>query len=69
MSIDLRKENGFTLKKPSRRYPTETITDTGYTDNIALQANTPSQAEPQLHSLEQTAGGIGLHVNADKTES
>ena len=33
-----------------------------------LLANTPAQAETMLHSLEQAAGGIGLHVNADKTE-
>ena len=31
-------------------------------------ANSPAQAKSQLHSLEQAAGGIGLHVNADKTE-
>ena len=27
-----------------------------------------AQAETQLHSLEQAAAGIGLHVNAHKTE-
>ena len=31
-------------------------------------ANTPTQAETLLHSLEQAAVGIGLHVNAHKTE-
>ena len=31
-------------------------------------ANTPIQAEYLLHSLEQAAGCIGLHMNADKTE-
>ena len=31
-------------------------------------ANTPSQAETLLHSLERAAAGIGLHVNAHKTE-
>ena len=30
--------------------------------------NTPRQAESLLHSLEQAAGGIGLHVNIDKTD-
>ena len=39
-----------------------------YTDDIALFANTPTQAESLLHSLKQAAGGIGLHVNADKME-
>ena len=29
---------------------------------------TPSQAETQLHSLERATAGIGLHVNAHKTE-
>ena len=33
-----------------------------------LLANTPAQAETLLHSLERTATGIGLHVNAHKTE-
>ena len=40
--------------------------DANYADDIALQANTPSQAESLLHSLEEAAGSIGLHVNADK---
>ena len=34
----------------------------------ALLANTPTQAKSLLHSLEQAAGGIGLHVKADQTE-
>ena len=64
-SIDQMKENGFTLKKArSRRYPRETITDTDFADDKVLLANTPTQAESQLHSLEQAAGGIDLHVNA-----
>ena len=66
---DLKKGNGFTLEKErSRQYPAWTITDADYTDDIALLANTPAQTESLLHSLERTAGGIGLHVNADKTE-
>ena len=31
-------------------------------------ANTPNQEETLLHSLERAAAGIGLHVNAHKTE-
>ena len=63
------KENGFTLKKArSRRYPAQTITDADYVDDLALLANTPAQAESLLHNLEWAAGGIGLYVNADKTE-
>ena len=34
----------------------------------AIQANIPNQAERLLHSLERAATGIGLHVNAQKTE-
>ena len=65
------RENGFTQKKKKKKkvrriqYPAETIINT---DNIALLANTPTQAESLLHSQEQAAGGIGLHVNANKTE-
>ena len=65
--IDKIKENGFELtKKRSKRYSVKTITDADYADDITILANTPNQAE--THSLEQTAAGIGLHVNADKTE-
>ena len=63
------KDNGFTVKKArSRWYTTETISDTFYADDLALFANTPTQAESLLHSLTQAAGDIGLTVNADKTE-
>ena len=68
-SIDKIKENGFELtKKRSRRYPAKTIMDADYTNDIAILANTPTQAETLLHSLEQAATGIGFHVNAHKTE-
>ena len=63
-SIDKIRENGFELKKKrSRKYPEKTITD-----DIALLVNTPNQAETLLHSLERATAGIGLHVNAHKTE-
>ena len=63
------KENGFKqAKEKSRRYPAQTTTDVDYANDIALLANTPAQAEFRLHSLEWAAGGIGLHVNTDKTE-
>ena len=55
-------------KEISRRYHAQTITDVENTDDIALLANTSAQAESLLYSLERAAGGIGLHVNADKTE-
>ena len=68
-SIDKIRENGFELtKKRSRRYPAKTITDADYADDIAILANTPNQAETQQHSLERATVGIGLNVNAHKTE-
>ena len=68
-SIDKIRENGFELiKKRSRRYPAKTITDANYADDIAILAKTPNQAETLLHSLERAAAGIGLYVNAHKTE-
>ena len=63
------EKKGFELtKKRSRRYSAKTITDADYADDIAILANTPNQAETLLHSLERAADGIGLHVNAHKTE-
>ena len=60
-SIDPMKENGFTPKKArSRRRQTMLI--------ILLLANTHIKPGSQLHSLEQGAGGIGLHVNSEKTK-
>ena len=42
--------------------------DADYANDIAPLANTPTQAENLLHSLERATVGIGLHVNVDKTE-
>ena len=68
-SINKIKENGFKpKKKKSRRYPAKTITNADYADDIAILANTSAQAETLLHSLERDTAGIGLHVNAHKTE-
>ena len=51
MSIYLIKENGFTLKTTrSRWYLVETMTDTDYTDDLALLINKLVQAEFLLHS-------------------
>ena len=44
------------------------MTDSVYEDYIALQANTLSQAESLLHSLEQATGSSGFYVNVNKTE-
>ena len=68
-SIDIIRENSFELtKKRSRRYPTKTITDADYAEDIAILANAPAQEETLLHSLERAAVGIGFHVNAHNTE-
>jgi len=68
-SLDTMKEKGFTLRKArSRRYPAQTVTDVDYADDLALLADTPTQAEALLHSLEEAAKNVGLYVNSDKTE-
>ena len=48
--------------------PAETISDADYTDDIALLANIPTEAESFLHSLEYAAKSVVLHVNAGKTD-
>ena len=53
-------------KTKSRQHSAQTITDADYADDIALQANTPTQAESLLRSLEQPAGCIGHHTNVEK---
>ena len=63
------KDYGFKLtKERNRRYPPQTITEADYTDDIVLLANTPAEAETLLHNLERAAAGVGLYVNADKTD-
>ena len=48
-------------KARSKWYLTET-------HNIVLLANTPVNAKSLLPSLEQAAGGVGFHMNANKTK-
>ena len=55
-------------KVRSRRYLAQTITDVDYDNGIAFIANTPAQAESQLHRLERAIGDIVLYVNVDKIE-
>ena len=52
----------------SRRYLLETIKDADYGDCRALLANTPAQPEKLRPRVEWAASGIGLYVNANKTE-
>ena len=49
-------------------YRAKIVTGVDYADDTVLLANAPAQAETLLHSLERVAAGIGLHVNAHKTE-
>ena len=55
-------------RKEAEGTPQKTIADADYADDIVILANTPNQAETLLHSLERAAAGLGLHVNAHKTE-
>ena len=55
-------------RKEAEGTPQKTITDADYADDMALLANTSNQAETPLHSLERAVAGIGLLVNAHKTE-
>ena len=65
---DLRKENGFALKKTwSRRYPVQTMRDAVY-GYLTLLENTSAQVESQLHRLGQAVRGIGFNFNLNKTE-
>ena len=53
MSIDLMKENGFSLKKTrSRWHPREIKTDTDYADDQMLLTNAPTQTKSQMYRLE-----------------
>ena len=47
-SIDKMKNNSFKLTK-EKRYPTQTITNADYANDIALPANAPAQAKTLLH--------------------
>ena len=44
------------------------MTGADYADDLGFLANTHVQAESLLHSREQAAIGVGLNVNANKTE-
>ena len=58
----------FKKKARSRQYPAKTITNADIEDDIALLANRPAQEKFLLLNLEQAAGDIGIHVNANKAE-
>ena len=69
-SIDLHKDLGLTLQKSrGRRYPTITISDADYADDLALFADSCNDAEKLLHVLEEKANSVGLRVNIRKTQN
>ena len=53
-------------KSRSRRYSAETMTDTNYTYNLVLLANTLTPEESLQHRQEPI--NIRLYVNENKTE-
>ena len=46
----------------------EKLTDIDYADDLALTADTITNASTLLHLLENSARDVGLFVNASKTE-
>ena len=48
--------------------PQKQITDADYADDIAILANTPDQVKHYCIVWNEAATGIGLYVNAHKTE-
>ena len=52
-SVDKMKDHSFKLTKERNiRYPAHMIADADYTNDMALLANTLTEAKTQLHSLE-----------------
>ena len=69
-SIDLHKFLGLTLQKSrGRRYPKVTISDADYADDLALFADSCSDADNLLHVLEENANLVGLRVYIRKTQN
>ena len=64
----LQSRSDVSKEFPRLQVKYEWNTDADYADDRALMTNTPNQAETLQHSLERAAAGIGLHVNAYKTE-
>ena len=63
-----RERKGISSDSSTKQRHWDELTEADYADDKAILANTPNQAETQLYSLERAAAGIGLHVNARKTE-
>ena len=62
-------ELGFKLdRRRRRRHNPNVITDLDFADDIALVIDELEQAQDFLHSVQENAAKIGLHLNSDKTE-
>ena len=48
-------------------YPLKTVTDANYADDQVVFSKRPVQAESLLYNLEQSARGIRLYVDSEKT--
>ena len=69
MSADEMNHLGLTLtKSTSRRHPAHKIVDIDYADDLAIMSDYIDNATKLLHSIEKAARGIGLYINAKKTE-
>ena len=55
-------------RRRSRRHHPVVITDTDFTDDIAITTEEIHQAQEMLASVETEAAKIGLHLNSKKTE-
>uniref|UniRef100_A0A0L8I047 Uncharacterized protein n=1 Tax=Octopus bimaculoides TaxID=37653 RepID=A0A0L8I047_OCTBM len=66
--VDEIEDKGFTLQPAkSNRFPTVTVTDGGYADDLALQADEVCGAESLLHKLESADKGVNLYVKSDES--
>ena len=68
ISIDKIKENDSSWQREEAEGTPQKQSPTSTTPITAILANSPTQDETLLHSLERAAAGIGLHVIAHKTE-
>ena len=68
-SLDQNNTLGLLLKKRNgSRNPAQYLTDLDFADDLALIAESISNAELLLHSLEEACSAVGLICNESKTE-
>lgn len=65
--LDKHHHLGFTLSpRLSSRYPPEQLPDVDHADDLAITADTITNATVLLHNLGNEANEVGLYVNASK---